>query len=78
MPWKSATVVVVALIFAAFGCLVWPTPFRYEKVNALGSNQVVIRINRLTGQTTVIAGSEYARKGFRVSKAKATYRATWH
>jgi hypothetical protein len=44
--WKMALVVLAVTVFAAF---VWPTPYRYDHLQA-GVWPLLIRVNRFTGQ----------------------------
>jgi hypothetical protein len=48
--WRWYSKVLFALLVAAFAYWVWPTPWRYEKVQRWGE-ETLIRVNRFTGQS---------------------------
>jgi len=52
-----ASIILVAIAFAAF---VWPTPFRYEKLQR-GNSTVLVRMNRFTGVAEYLTTTGWSR-----------------
>lgn len=51
----------LAVLAAAFVVTVWPTAYRYDKVQ-IGQRTLPMRVNRLTGDTEVFFGTRWVRE----------------
>jgi hypothetical protein len=48
--------------FLPFGCYVWPTRYHYEHTS-WGGNSMLVRIDRLTGETDVLVSNRWLQIG---------------